>query len=152
MRSKRRKRVCKKKKVPAKKRRSTRKSVSVSGQNVVKKLGINSVWRVRTDDEEITAKGHVKSSGWQRCTIVERSSTNVKVKYFNEPEPIEYNIDDFLTNAQSAPTHVIDVTKKAASTFQLEQAKFTPQERGDILPLQLRHVAQPSKWKKSACF
>ena len=63
MPSKRRKRVCKKKKVPAKKRRSTRKSVSVSGQNVVKKLGINSVWRVRTDDEEITAKGHVKSSG-----------------------------------------------------------------------------------------
>ena len=80
---------------------------------------------------------------------MERSSTNVKVKYFNEPEPIEYNIDDFLANAQPAPTHVIDVTKKAASTVQLEQAKFTPQERGDILPLQLRHVAQPSKWKKN---
>ena len=114
---------------------------------------------MKTADEEVTKSGRVVSSGWQRCRIVQRSDASekfasgaVQVKYFDEKEIIEYDIENFLANAHPAPCHIIDVTANASSSVQQEQSKFVSQERGDILPLQRRHVAQPSVWKKSTCF
>ena len=89
----------------------------------------------------------------QRSDASEKfASGAVQVKYFDEKEIIEYDIEHFLANAHPAPCHIIDVTANASSSVQQEQSKFVSQERGDILPLQRRHVAQPSVWKKSTYF
>ena len=76
-------------------------------------------------------------------------SGTVQVKYFDEKEIIEYDIEHFLANAHPASYHIIDVTANASSSVQQEQSKFVSQERGDILPLQRRHVSQPIGWKKN---
>ena len=126
----------------------------------IAQLTVNSTWRVKTADKEITAAGKVVYEQWSRCKIIARLQADkkypegaVQVKYLEDAadeEAIIYDIGHFILNSMAAPRHLVDlVSDTSPVSITLEQPKFEQQERGELLPLQRRRIIDPKTWKKN---
>lgn len=137
------------------------KKLTADQQKKITQLTINSVWRAKTKDiVKITESGKEVLSGWQRCRIEKLFGTNdeyphgaVLVQYLGEDEedeePIKYDNLHFISSSAPAPNHNASVDgSQTSSVVNYEQPEFIMQERGELLPLQLRKKSSPQDWQK----
>ena len=116
---------------------------------------------MKTADKETSSTGKVTYEQWSRCRIIERMDASatypegaVKVKYLEDAadeEPLIYDIEHFILNADPAPRHLIDLAAAESSTsVSYEQPVLAKEERGELLPLQRKKISDPKAWKKNA--
>ena len=60
-------------------------------------------------------------------------------------------MNTFLASADPAPVHInlVDDGTAEECLTRREQPKFEQKERGELLPVERRHVSNPKKWKKN---
>jgi len=66
-RKRKRKRSFTKKKTSTKRKKSKKQPIE---ENAINNLICGSIWRVKTEDEEVTSTGKAVLSGWKRCQVI----------------------------------------------------------------------------------
>ena len=141
-----------KNKTPKKKPVTKRKKKLTVRDRKIAKLIVDSVWRVKTSDPVTTATGKETTSGWQKCKVISVTEDEVTVKYFDEEEDgddFTYDIEQFIANADLAPSHVVDLTGNVQISVSHDQDVFVLPERSELLPLQKKRISDPKRWKKN---
>ena len=81
--------------------------------------------------------------------VISHTEDKVTVQYFDDDDPLTYNISSFCASADPAPCDIVDLTDKVQSSLTHEQSLFVMKERGELLPLQKKTVSDPRKWVKN---
>ena len=129
-----------KKKKPVTKRK---KKLTVRDRKIAT-LTVGSVWRAATSDPVTTATDKETLSGWQKYKVISVTKDKVTVHYFDDADDeddITYDIAQFISSADLAPSHVVDLTDNVSTSLSHEQNVFVMPEREELQPLQKKKVS-----------